>query len=353
VAQADSVGHSGAMESLERLVVHVEEAVRLGIMPDESHQRLGLMLLDSAAELMMHRECTWHLQMDAISPHTLRETEEYCLATGDGLEDALPLLRQQAAAQAAQRKKVNRDFSAKCDYLLELGLLPGPHARVLKKLHKYRNETYHRDRVRRATMESATRIYVYIVCTMMKNFTGHFMGYPPEPPTGLVKYLPAGVGGLDLLRGKWWGLQRQIASDLLTESGITRTSQLGALLGRHVNARIDGIESLARHAAFYFCSPGEDHGWDLEAVLGLAQLVPRPDLGHLPSSDEARAALGPVSSAQLTRWRDEAEALASQPDDLTAFAAFADLEDAFEPVEALMRELTGDIELRVELARAR
>jgi hypothetical protein len=42
---------------LGRLVVHVDEAVRLGTMADESHRRLGLMLLDSAAEVMMDREC--------------------------------------------------------------------------------------------------------------------------------------------------------------------------------------------------------------------------------------------------------------------------------------------------------
>jgi hypothetical protein len=340
------------VESLERLVVHVEEAVRLATMADESHLRLGLMLLDSAAELMMYRECERRLQMDAISPHTLHEIEQYCQATGDGAE-ALPRLRQMAAAQASQRKRVSRDFSAKCDYLLELGLLPGPHARVLKKLHRYRNETYHRDHVRRATLESAARIYIYLVCTMMKVFTGHIMSYPPEPPVGLIKYLPPGVRGLDLLHGKWWGLQPQIASQLLTESGITRTSQLGTLLAQHVAARIDGIESLADHAAFYFCSPGTDLGWDLEAVLGLAQLAPRPDLAHLPSSDQARTAAVPVSPAQLARWRADAEALASQPDDLTAFAAFADLEDAFEPVEALMRDLAGDIEWQVETARAR
>ena len=56
----------------------------------------------------------------------------------------------------------------------------------------------------------------------------------------------------------------------------------------------------------------------------------------------------PVSLAQLARWRAEAEALAIEADDLTAFAAFADLEDAFEPVEALMQQLTGDIEWQVE-----
>ena len=147
VARAVALGHAGVVESMERLVVHVEEAVRLGTMADESHLRLGLMLLDSAAERRMHRECEWQLQMHAIGPRALREIEEYCQATGDGAE-ALPQLRQMVAAQASQRKRVSRDFSAKCDYLLELGLLPGPHARVLKKLHRYRNETYHRDHVR-------------------------------------------------------------------------------------------------------------------------------------------------------------------------------------------------------------
>jgi hypothetical protein len=188
---------------------------------------------------------------------------------------------------------------------------------------------------------------------MMQVFTGHFMGYPAEPPAGLVKYLPAGVSGMDLLRGKWWGLQRQIASQLLAESGVTRTSQLGVLLARHVAARISGIESLADHAASYFCSPSTDFGWDMEAVLRLAQFAPRPDLGHLPSSDEAWTVAVPVSLAQLARWRAEAEALASQADDLTAFAIFADLEDAFEPVEALMRNLTDDVEYEIETARAR
>ena len=40
----------GIVDSLERLVVHVEEAVRLGCTNDDPYLRLGLMMLDSAAE---------------------------------------------------------------------------------------------------------------------------------------------------------------------------------------------------------------------------------------------------------------------------------------------------------------
>jgi hypothetical protein len=52
----------GVVDSLERLVVHVEEAVRLGCMNDDPHLRLGLMMLDSAAELLLHRECDSRLR---------------------------------------------------------------------------------------------------------------------------------------------------------------------------------------------------------------------------------------------------------------------------------------------------
>jgi hypothetical protein len=39
----------------------------------------------------------------------------------------------------------------------------------------------------------------------------------------------------------------------------------------------------------------------------------------------------------------------SQADDLAAFVAFADLEDAFEPLEALATELATDVDRELQL----
>jgi hypothetical protein len=80
----------------------------------------------------------------------------------------------------------------------------------------------------------------------------------------------------------------------------------------------------------------------------LAQL----DTERLPrvmSSDEVKTSAVAVCPAQIGHWRAQGEALASQADDLTAFAAFADLEDAFEPVEALVLQLATDIEHHLQL----
>ena len=69
------------------------------------------------------------------------------------------------------------------DYLVDLGGLTEPLARVLKKLHKYRNKAYHRDQIRLGTLASATRIYAYLVCALMQNF--------PPPDLRLADTAPA------------------------------------------------------------------------------------------------------------------------------------------------------------------
>jgi hypothetical protein len=44
----------------------------------------------------------------------------------------------------------------------------------------------------------------------------------------------------------------------------------------------------------------------------------------------------PVGLEHIENWRRSAENLQTEGNDLHAFAAFADLEDAFEPVEKLV-----------------
>jgi len=81
--------------------------------------------------------------------------------------------------------------------------------------------------------------------------------------------------------------------------------------------------------------------------MRLAQLDPW-NLPRAMSSDEVKSATVRVLPDQLRQWRADGEALASQADDLAAFAAFADLEDAFEPLEALVIQLAADVEAHLQ-----
>lgn len=348
------------MKSLERLVVHVEEAVRLVMMDDDPHLRLGLLLLDSAAELLLHRECQSRFQWAERDRQLMDLADETRAATGRAPEWLAEL--QERALSLAQWKKIDRDFGAKCEYLAGLGMLTQPHARVLKKLHKYRNEAYHRDQLRLGTLASAVKIYIYLVCALMRDLpmhgTGGFIHLSPRPPAGLVKYIEEDENWVSLMldTDENTGLQARIASRLLTNAGIAPPFGLGEVLSQHFCGRLDAVKEAAREAASFFYWPGRDAGWDWEAVLCLAQLDPW-NLPHVMSSDEVKSATVAFPPGQIHRWRAEGEALASQADDLAAFAAFADLEDAFEPLEELLDRLAIDIgrelQLQYDLARGK
>jgi hypothetical protein len=333
------------MQRTERLVVHIEEAVRLGLMPDESHVRLGLMLLDSAAELMMYRECDWLLLHAAMYDGMLQTARAHQQATGERPDWIAEL--EEKVLTAAQRKKIEWDFNAKVDFLRQRELLPDAQARVLKKLHKYRNEVYHRDTVRPATLASAVKIYIYVVCVMLRDLSPHMIGYgAADPPQGLRKYLAADLRGWELLEAGQT-LHSRIATQLLAESGVAEPAQLGAALAQHVGDRLDDLIKAAEDSADYVAQTTGDERWDLEAILGGVQISPDryPDVTN---SDDARALTVPVRGAQLDGWRRAGQALMSRTDDLAAFAAFAEIEDAFEPVEAKVQKLATDIDHEIQ-----
>lgn len=327
--------------------------MRLGTMNDDPHLRLGLMTLDSAAELLLHRECDSRLRWAAEYRDLVRIAEEWRATMGKELTSATGL--REKAVPAAQCKRIDRDFGAKCEYLVGLGVLAEPHARVLKKLHKYRNEAYHRDRLRLGTLASATRIYIYLVCTLMRDFPPHGTGgvihLTPYPPAGLLKDLDDEEDWIPLVldRRNSAKLQARIATRLLAEADDALPSRVGEVLSRHFCDRLDAAREAVEDAASFFYWPGRDEGWDWEAALGLSQL----DLPDLCSSDQARSATVPVRPEHIKHWRAAGEALASEANDLAAFAAFADLEDAFEPVEALVMQLLTAVEVQHDLASGR
>jgi hypothetical protein len=288
------------VETLERLVVHVEEAVRLASMDDDPHLRLGLLLLDSAAELLLQRECQSRLEWAERDRQLVHAADELQAATGKEMEWVAEL--RERIVPSAQRKKIDRDFGAKCDYLTGLGMLAGPHTRVLKKLHKYRNEAYHRDQLRLGTLASAVKIYVYLVCSLMQDLpmhgTGGFIHLPPRPPAGLVKYLVDGESWVPMALGYSDKLQARITTRLLADAGISLPSGMGETLSQHICSRLDALKEAAEEASSFFYRPGRDEGWDWEAVMSLAQLDPQ-NLPRVMSSDEVKSA--PPRSASGAR----------------------------------------------------
>jgi hypothetical protein len=177
------------VDRLERLVVHVEEALRLVRQPGEAHQRLALMLLDSAAELLLHRACQGERRFEHVHRQLL-ELYQAGEAGGrplDAEEQARKIDLEGRLPTAKESKQIDRLFDAKAEFLEKRGVLNSAQVRVLRKLHLYRNEVYHRDTLRSGSLHSAVRIYSYLVCTLMRDLRTQGLMIRLTLPEGLFR----------------------------------------------------------------------------------------------------------------------------------------------------------------------
>jgi hypothetical protein len=181
---------------------------------------------------------------------------------------------------------------------------------------------------------------------MMIAMPVHSMSYSsPIAPAVLTKYLKPGENGF----GVGMDLQTRIGQELLATTGINNSTDLGETLAEHVNYRLDEIEAAIEECASFF-NDMNDRGWNFLAILGYLQAPePADPLDHLRRTpdDYRNKWARPVNKANFRAWHKAATALESETDDLSAFAAFADLEDAFEPIEKQVMELALNVDIEI------
>jgi hypothetical protein len=179
----------------------MQEAVRLARKTTDAELRVALILLDSAAELLMHRLATDCVEQRRWAESTVDHYRH--LWARFGIRDRHQM-QQLVDAEArilskSRVKKIDREFDAKADLIVEEGLLSDGQARCLKKLHQYRNATYHRDHLRSRTLLTSVRIYVYVAFQMMIRFPVSWMAIIHPTPVALsshprAHWLPLGTG---------------------------------------------------------------------------------------------------------------------------------------------------------------
>lgn len=339
------------MERLERLVVHVEEALRLAKFEDEAHLRLALILLDSAAELIMHRAVSserarYYWQAPLLE--SIDRAEQQGKSLPDDIKESQAELRSKMLTPSKLRT-IDRNFDAKAEYLAELGSLPDAEVRVLRKVHAYRNEAYHRDKVRRGSLRSAVDICSYLVCTMMRDLDIAGLAISTNTPSGLVPYL----GEQPWAHG--FDAPKRVAGILLATSGMEEQDQLGIALSSHLDDRLQALLDGAEEIAGNLTAPAGE-GWETETALVLVQVEDARRAAMMTPS-VARHTRVPFTIEDLWHLRSRAQALTDQPEPVVAFAEFADIEDAFEPVEAKVEEvliaIDREIQMQIDIARGK
>lgn len=329
------------MERLVSIVVQIEEAkafIRLG---DLSHLRLALLLLNNASEILIYRavteELTWHDYRSQI----------FSRAQDIMSDDELEAFRMEMGYEplsSKDRRTLLQKYNAKIDFLSGLKKerhLPSPIGQVLKATHRYRNEAYHRDRIRKETIQPVVIVLFDIVTDLILILTPGSMSYSSSDDwSGFCKRYgfehPHQVfhNGIPTI-------VKALKEDMRPDVGT-----IAAALADHTKSRLDEMEE-----ALNFLSRDSGAGFSPEEELRRVQFWAEYDyVPHNRYEARFKDYSAPISLQTFTQWRVQGDQLRDESDKLELFLRFAQIEAAIEPLEERIHEAADRVDEAIQLA---
>ena len=336
------------MKRLELLVVQIDEAKRMIEVDRIPQLRLAYILLDNAAEVILHRSTKGMLDHKQFLSTLLTQWKSFEAAgfSGDSFRAQIDSLEKEVLSKR-EIKEIERNFDAKVAFMISIGQLPNELAPVLKKLHQYRNEIYHRDKLRHDLIRPAVLVYFDIVCTMLEHYSQFSLAYGSDDDLGpeLLRHIEGDRLAAFLFR---MDLPKLIASRLREELGLDMAVVRNALAA-YLIARLG---DMARELVFI------EENLEVSGLMpGDALLLVQADLSGSPTLEDIRSRQYRYSAGDLDRWKDQSLALEEISDKITMFAKYASIEDEFEPLEILIKKaaqaVDREVQLQIDMARGK
>lgn len=333
------------MERLVLIVDQLEETKSFIRRADLSRLRLALLLLDNASEVLMYRavteELTWH---DFRSKLFSRAQE---VMSGDELE-AFRKEMGYSPLSSKERKALLQNYNAKVDFLSRLKKgrgIPDPVGQVLKAFHRYRNEAYHRDRLRKETIRPVVIVLYDIVTDLMRILKPGSMSYSaPNHWTEFCKRY-----GFEHPHQVFRGIDTIVKA--LKEGMHPNVTDIACALSDHIESRVDEMEY-----ALNFLSNDSGAGFSPQEELRRVQFWAEFDYVPQKKDDERfKDYSAPVSMEKFAEWRSQGNELQSETDKLELFIRFSQIEADIEPIEERIHEAASllDEAIQAEIDRAR
>lgn len=319
------------MQQTELLVVQLQEAKAYLAADSNAERRLGLILTDNAVELLLQQEAEKLLWLNESKGELIRMMEAY----GNSAYVDQDLLEESRKEYVTPKRKlrIENEFSAKVGFLVDRSSLSPAEGAVLIKLHQYRNETYHRGKLRPGSLQTCAGLYFDIACDLLGRFTQ------------LISQIIAKSEALDLfpklaeqLEGfddRGWITQKNFGSILSRNDPSNRS--ISDSLADHLLERIDGLVGVATDQLEYF-----DPEWTAADIFHGVQLP------YAQGIEDIRGEKVKYPFSRVTKWRVRAERVRTVPGRLEAFRLFAKLEDEIEPIEDLLNELAIEMDRAVQ-----
>lgn len=252
---------NASFEQWQWQVVQVEEILRFIGFRDESHDRLAFILLDNLVEVILDRDINPRLKHQADDALV----EEFAAHMDD---PELPeILRQMVREHVSheERTRISKHFHEKCRYLRRHGLLSSPEHELLLRLHEYRNEIYHNDRVQTHLLGDLVLAYQLLASQLLIRHTLPIGGY------AIASSHPEST---------WFVWSAKKLGERLVEDATVDLPSIASRLRDHIKDRINNVKKgvgAARLMLFLHDEEGvgkNNKDWIMSMVRSLNETTP-------------------------------------------------------------------------------
>ena len=321
------------------VVEQLDRAARELTVDHPINNRLALILVDNATELILHRRCTDHVQRDRMSQRL--DASHRALARGNFLEGKLKVLEMLDDISHHERRFINA-------------------------AHQYRNELYHVGLTQDDVVRPISFQYFKLCCELFDRLRPAWRTQSSTDRFSEVaeRYLPRSGDHIEFMAVDNTELAKALLSNLPNDTHALQTS-LSASAESHIEEVQEAFafvvqDNPARHnkrTVLRNVQWHHDfmHALEREGVEG-SWMIP----GYLDEVNRVRTALESTwrqrhMSVPAVKWHKRAEAIKNEPDALEAMMLYQALRHDMAYLEEAITNAASELDawIQLEIDRAR
>ena len=334
------------------------------------NNRMALILIDNAAELLIHRQCVGHLETDNEYSRLWKAHES--IAARNPNADQTEILEELRASLLTTNQRKGASgirFGPKLKVLYQTDELKSTERQFIKIAHGYRNQLYHVGLTHDDVIRAIAGQYFLLTCNLFvrlegAGFFGHTFSSIDEYSEVAKRYLPMRDGHVDT-----FGFDKKIVAEKLRRALPSDIADLSKTLGYSARTAVEEVRD-----ELEFLVINNPFGFDSEKMIEVAQW--QKDLsdelekqgidglwidpGYRESLEQVEASLALKwkqrhRSLPVEKWLDRADGIQREHDPLVALEKYQSLRNDMNYLERAIRTAAEELDeaIQAEIDRRR
>ena len=328
------------MDKTELIVSQIEEAKRFLKFNKISYDRMSLLLLDNVSEILMNRIIHDEYSSDEIKCRLKAVIGDF---TPEQKEEAKndkylkPIIQYKPLSEKL-KKKINGYYDEKLKFLsVDRNYINKTLASVLSYLHHYRNEAYHKEKVRKGSIRPAAYLFLKIIIDLFLKFPLNSLSYniSGEWSWFAEKYKITHSNGIDEVKKKIYHRLKK---------GITKNIDVARNLSDHLFNLIDECKK-----RLIFVKESIIKVNNLDTAIKVVQYWDYNNFMDHKLEEEAFEKYNPkFKMRHFTDWSKRIPNIMNRPTEISKFKYFLNIEKEIEPIKEIIDDISNEIDRAIQ-----